>query len=111
MARYIDGDIRTACQDACPTQAIVFGDLNDGTSRVHRLQKDPRAYGLLEDLNTKPRTKYLARLRNVPARLMTHDQITPEWNKPHGHHDEHGEHGHDHDHGDKPAHSHEKEKV
>ena len=59
-----DGEIQTACQQACPTEAIVFGDLNDSSSRVARLQAEHRAYGLLEDLNTRPRTRYLAKIRN-----------------------------------------------
>ncbi len=59
-----DGEIITACQQACPTEAIVFGDLNDPASRVARLKRQQRDYSLLEDLNTRPRTTYLARLRN-----------------------------------------------
>jgi molybdopterin-containing oxidoreductase family iron-sulfur binding subunit len=62
--RIKDGDIRTACQSACPTQAITFGDLNDPSSRVAKLRAEPRNYGLLEDLNTRPRTTYLAAVRN-----------------------------------------------
>lgn len=59
-----DGEIQTACEQACPTNAIVFGDLNDPESRVSRLHRTPRAYALLEELNVKPRNLYLARIRN-----------------------------------------------
>jgi MoCo/4Fe-4S cofactor protein with predicted Tat translocation signal len=62
--RIRDGEILTACQQVCPTQAITFGDLNDKDSKVAKLQSQKRVYGLLDDLNTRPRTKYLAYVRN-----------------------------------------------
>ncbi len=64
-----DGEIVTACQQACPTQAIEFGDLNDAESRVAKAHADPRAYAMLAELNVKPRTKYLARIRNPHPEL------------------------------------------
>jgi MoCo/4Fe-4S cofactor protein with predicted Tat translocation signal len=61
---YVDGDILTACQAACPAQAIVFGDLNQERSKVSQWKGSPLNYELLGDLNTHPRTTYLAALRN-----------------------------------------------
>jgi Fe-S-cluster-containing dehydrogenase component len=73
-----DGQIVTACQAACPTEAIVFGDLADPESRVAQLHEDRRAYDLLPELYTKPRNRYLARIRNpnpklVPAPAQSHE--------------------------------------
>jgi molybdopterin-containing oxidoreductase family iron-sulfur binding subunit len=59
-----DGAIQTACEQACPSDAIVFGNLNDPASRVVQLKQQERNYGLLEDLNTRPRTTYLAVVTN-----------------------------------------------
>jgi molybdopterin-containing oxidoreductase family iron-sulfur binding subunit len=64
-----DGDVKTACQQACPTSAIQFGDLRDRSSRVVKAKADPRNYALLEELNTKPRTTYLAKVRNPNPEL------------------------------------------
>ena len=103
-----DGDVVTACQAACGTNAIEFGNIADKESAVAKKHADPRAYGILEQLNIKPRTEYLARVRNPHPRLMTSFQIedleTIESHHGHGdHHDDHGdgEHaeGDDHDHG------------
>ncbi len=59
-----NGEIVTACQQTCPSQAIVFGNLNDSESEVAKLRENNRAYAMLAELNVRPRTHYLARLRN-----------------------------------------------
>jgi molybdopterin-containing oxidoreductase family iron-sulfur binding subunit len=59
-----DGEVITACQAACPTQAIVFGNVNDPQSQVTQMKASPLNYGLLAELGTRPRTTYLARLRH-----------------------------------------------
>ena len=66
-----DGEVVTACQQVCPTQAIVFGDLNNPQSEVSKLKALKHDYALLPDLNTRPRTTYLARIRNVNPDLET----------------------------------------
>ena len=64
-----DGEVLTACQSACPTEAIVFGNINDPNSRVSQSKKSPLNYQLLAELNTKPRTTYLAVVRNPNPEL------------------------------------------
>ncbi|MEZ4655369.1 MAG: 4Fe-4S dicluster domain-containing protein [Candidatus Eisenbacteria bacterium] len=67
-----DGEITTACAQACPTRAITFGDLNDPNSRVRKLHDDPRGYGMLDaELYTKPRLHYLTRVRNPHPELAS----------------------------------------
>jgi molybdopterin-containing oxidoreductase family iron-sulfur binding subunit len=59
-----DGEIVTACQQSCPTGAIVFGNINDKQSRVAKLKAQQRNYGVLADLNVRPRTTYIAEVIN-----------------------------------------------
>jgi molybdopterin-containing oxidoreductase family iron-sulfur binding subunit len=106
-----DGEVKTACQTACPTGAIEFGNIMDKEAVVTKKQADGLAYGMLSQLNIKPRTIYLAKVRNPHPRLMTSAQLRDlvEYAEPkhHGHHDDahgdsgHGEQGHgDSSHGD-----------
>jgi MoCo/4Fe-4S cofactor protein with predicted Tat translocation signal len=69
--RIRDGEVIMACQSACPVAAISFGDINDENSEVSRMKASPRNYGLLADLNTRPRTTYLAKVRNPHPDLVT----------------------------------------
>jgi molybdopterin-containing oxidoreductase family iron-sulfur binding subunit len=64
-----DGTVETACQMACPTEAIVFGDLSDPESRVSRLHEDRRSYAILPELYTKPRNRYLTRVLNPNPKM------------------------------------------
>jgi molybdopterin-containing oxidoreductase family iron-sulfur binding subunit len=64
-----DGEIRSACQQVCPTESIVFGNINDTGSRVSELKAQNRNYAMLEELNVRPRTTYLAKIRNPNPEL------------------------------------------
>jgi Fe-S-cluster-containing dehydrogenase component len=66
-----DGEIVTACQQVCPTKAITFGNINDAKSGIAAARKQARNYSLLEDLNTKPRTTYLAKITNPNPEIET----------------------------------------
>ena len=80
--RIKDGEIRTACQQTCPTDAIVFGNANDPESRISKMKAHPRAFRVLEIINTKPSVHYLTKVRNVEKEGSGHQ-----------HHEE-AEHGH-----------------
>jgi len=62
--RLKEGEVKTACQQSCPTNAIVFGDINDPQSEVSKLKASSRGYTVLEDLNVKPQITYLKKVRN-----------------------------------------------
>jgi molybdopterin-containing oxidoreductase family iron-sulfur binding subunit len=70
-----DGEVLTACQSVCPTDSIVFGNINDANSRVSQLKRSPRNYAMLDELNTRPRTTYLAAVRNPHPSLPHHANV------------------------------------
>ncbi len=81
-----DGEIETACQQVCPAEAISFGNINDAEANVSRDKAGPRSYSLLGELGTKPRTTYLASVRNPNPALEPPGES-------HGGHGGHGSHG------------------
>ena len=86
MRDVADGEIQTACQTACPTEAIIFGDIGARSNphgqspqtQVAKLKAEPRNYEVLADLNTRPRTSYLGVIKNPNAELGGHQGETPE---------------------------------
>jgi Fe-S-cluster-containing dehydrogenase component len=93
----IDGEIQTACSDACPTNAIIFGDYNDDKSKIHEMETvNQRSYKLLEEIGVKPNVIYQTKVRNVEEEYKHEEEAV------HGggeHHEEkheggHEEHGH-----------------
>ncbi len=81
-----EGTFKTACQQACPAEAIVFGNLKDENSRVSRLKAQQRNYKLLDFLSTKPRTTYLARVRNPNPRMPDYRPLPATWEEYEKHH-------------------------
>lgn len=88
FAKPKDGDIKTACQQSCPTGAIVFGDLNDPESEVAKLFRDDRAFTVLEEVKTLPSVSYMTKVRNLKA-----DEV-----KVHPHGEEHKAETHEKEH-------------
>ncbi len=84
-----DGEIQTACQSSCPTNAIVFGDLNDPKSKLSQMLAEPRYYGLLEELNTRPAVQYASKIRNTD---VLKSEESPHKEKHHEKHEEKGGH-------------------
>ncbi len=80
-----DGEVITACQAACPTDAIAFGDINDRESEVAKMKQDPRNYNLLNELNTQPRTTYLAELKNQNPEMPDYKTPKPRAKKAESH--------------------------
>ncbi len=89
--KIVDGEVLTACQSVCPTNAIVFGDMNDPLSKIAQIKADERNYKLLNELNTQPRTTYMAELKNPNQQMPGYTapefaHMAEEGKKPDGEH-------------------------
>jgi molybdopterin-containing oxidoreductase family iron-sulfur binding subunit len=84
--KMVDGDVKTACQQSCPADALVFGDMNDPNSEISKLFKNERKYVLLEEYNVQPSVGYMTKIRNV------NEPIAGEQKAPVKHDEHHGEH-------------------
>jgi molybdopterin-containing oxidoreductase family iron-sulfur binding subunit len=84
-----DGDIKTACQQSCPSNAIIFGDMNDENSEIAKLYKNERSYVMLEEYNVQPSVYYMTKIRNVEEELAGgHSTHTMDGHEGHGEHKE-----------------------
>lgn len=92
-APVVDGSIKTACQQACPTNAIMFGDLNDENSQIAKWRNDNRNYFLLEELGVKPTVSYMVKVRNQEEAII-HEEGGHGAAKHEGKHEEHKEEKH-----------------
>ncbi len=110
MAAIPDGMIKSACQEACPADAIVFGNIKDHSSQVYKNHSNPRTYAMLSELNVKPRTRYMARVKNPHPDLEASYYLQPQAHHggehAAGHGEGEGDHAHDHDHDHSHDHDH-----
>ncbi|MBL4886429.1 MAG: TAT-variant-translocated molybdopterin oxidoreductase [Planctomycetaceae bacterium] len=104
-----DGEVKTACQEACPTDAISFGNLQDKQSQVSKDHANARSYAMLGELNVKPRTQYMARIRNPHPWLEAGYYLQP--HEVHGHGSEGHHNGDDKNSEDHHGHDEEKSKA
>jgi molybdopterin-containing oxidoreductase family iron-sulfur binding subunit len=87
----VDGSIKTACQQACPTNAIMFGDINDEAAEINTWRNDDKNYFLLEEVGVKPTVSYLLKVRNQEEAIHhgSHAAAKPAAHAEEGHKEEH----------------------